>query len=387
MAGYLRTGDQVITWDNDTHFEPILSVARKFLRKYAYNLMVSPGGTYVAGRTVVHNKGCFLPETPILRPDGSVTLISLLKKGDRVMAFTPEEKLVPAEIKNITKRTVNGYFVVSTPRVKLNVTGEHPFYVGAGTFRTLESLRIGQKLFAYDGKGISEQTITGIEQVIGVTTVYNLQTDEPNTFFAGGIVVHNKGCFPRGTMICTAMGPKPIETLVKGDCITSVQPDGRTVETIVENVFVTEAVPRLIYTDHGIFRPTDEHPVAIPDGTFVPAGRLVPGQYIQAFQDGTRMMACVIRNESGAEKTTVYNVLVGNPHTFIADGIIVHNKGGCFLSETPVLLANGRSVPISMIRRGDKVVAFQQDGTVTSTKVVKILVRVEDEYFTITTEY
>ena len=33
--------------------------------------MVSPGGTYIAGGIIVHNKGCFLPDAPILKADGS----------------------------------------------------------------------------------------------------------------------------------------------------------------------------------------------------------------------------------------------------------------------------------------------------------------------------
>lgn len=386
LAGYLKAGDKVIAWDEGAKSEPVISVNRKLKSNNAYNLMVSPGGTYVAGNIVVHNKGCFLPETPILRPDGSVTLISVLKRGDRVRAFTSDGKLVSAEIRNITKRTVGEYFVVSTGKVRLNVTGEHPFYVGAGTFMTLESLRVGGKIFAYDGKGISEQPITGIEKIVESTTVYNLQTDEPNTFFAGGVAVHNKGCFPRGTMILTAAGLRPIETLAKGDRVISVQQDGRTVETVVENIFVTEAKPRLIHTDYGVIRPTDEHPMAIPDGTFVPARLLLPGQHVWVFEEGVRVKATVIRNESKEGNDVVYNLLVGAPHTFIADGIIVHNKGGCFLPETPVLRADRTSVPINRIKHGDRVMAFRQDGTVTEAGVEKVMVQMEDEYFVITTE-
>ena len=77
--------------------------------------------------------------------------------------------------------------------VTLRVTPEHPFYVGDGTFRTLEALRIGDRIFAYDGLGLRAQQITGIEHMYTPTRVYNLQTDAPHTFFANGIAVHNKG--------------------------------------------------------------------------------------------------------------------------------------------------------------------------------------------------
>jgi|GEM_PF-349761 len=386
-AGCLKAGDEVLVSGKGVSLESIVSVKRIKKTKCAYNLMVMPGGTYVAGNVVVHNKGCFLPDTPILRPDGSTTFIRRLRKYDQVMAFTPDGKLVSAEIRNIIKQTVKEYFTVTTAKVRLNVTGEHPFYVGAGTFKTLESLHIGEKIFAYDGCGLSEQAITGIEKVDVSAIVYNLQTDEPNTFFAGGVAVHNKGCFPAGTMILTASGLRSVQTIKKGDCLTSIRPDGRSVDAIVQKVFVTEAVPRMIRTDSGSFHPTDEHPIALPDGTFLDAGRLMTGQKILAFRDGRRVTASVIRNEPGTEKKDVYNIQVGAPHTFVADGIIVHNKGGCFLPETPVLLADGTSLPIDKIKRGDRVMAFQKDGKVTEAGVQKVLVQLEDEYYAITTEY
>jgi hypothetical protein len=55
-AGVFRTADRV--------FPSARSVAA---RRPAYNLLVSPGGTFVAAGYVVHNKGCFLPDTPIVR--------------------------------------------------------------------------------------------------------------------------------------------------------------------------------------------------------------------------------------------------------------------------------------------------------------------------------
>ncbi len=45
------------------------SVKRIAAKGPAYNLLVSPGGTYLANGIVVHNKGCFLPET-LIRKDG-----------------------------------------------------------------------------------------------------------------------------------------------------------------------------------------------------------------------------------------------------------------------------------------------------------------------------
>jgi predicted lipid-binding transport protein (Tim44 family) len=88
---------------------------------------------------------------------------------------------------------VNEYRVVSTEYATLRVTREHPFFVGNGTFKTLEALRVGDRVFVLSEGGLHEQRITSIETVHAPTRVFNLQTDRPNTYFANGVAVHNKG--------------------------------------------------------------------------------------------------------------------------------------------------------------------------------------------------
>ena len=46
-------------------------VTRQPATSPAYNLLVSPGGTFFAEGFLVHNKGCFLPDTPVTLADGS----------------------------------------------------------------------------------------------------------------------------------------------------------------------------------------------------------------------------------------------------------------------------------------------------------------------------
>jgi predicted lipid-binding transport protein (Tim44 family) len=159
----------------------------------AYNLLVTPGGTYLADGVVVHNKGCFLPDTQILKADKTSISISQVRAGDHLLSFTSEGEVVEAEVCNVLTHEVEEYVVVSTDRVILRVTPEHPFFVGNHTFRTLESLKVGNRIFAFDGQGLTAQPILRLEHVRALTRVYNLQTDRPHTFFANGIAVHNKG--------------------------------------------------------------------------------------------------------------------------------------------------------------------------------------------------
>ncbi|HXI83767.1 MAG TPA: TIM44-like domain-containing protein [Verrucomicrobiae bacterium] len=159
----------------------------------AYNLLVSPSGTYIAGGFIVHNKGCFLPDTPILRADGTEAPIHEIRIGDKLLAFTPDGQVVRTTVRNILTHEVDEYLEVTTERTLLRVTVEHPFYVGEGTFKTLEALNVGDSVYAYDGHGLSAQKIISIVRVRSHTRVYNLQTDAPNTFFANSVAVHNKG--------------------------------------------------------------------------------------------------------------------------------------------------------------------------------------------------
>jgi predicted lipid-binding transport protein (Tim44 family) len=159
----------------------------------AYNLLVSPGGTFIAGGFVVHNKGCFLPDTPILRADGERVAISDTRPGDKLLAFDADGHIVTGIVRDVLTHDVDEFLIVRTDRLELRVTVEHPFYVGDGTFKTLEALKPGDEIFAVASNQLLPQRILSIERVRERTRVYNLQTDAPNTFFANGIAVHNKG--------------------------------------------------------------------------------------------------------------------------------------------------------------------------------------------------
>jgi len=332
-AASLRAGDRLWLWHQDKLTETTLeSVSRAPADRAAFNLLVSPGGTYLANDFVVHNKGCFLPDTPILKADGTVAPIRGIQPGDQLLAFTPEGKIVHAGVRSVLTSEVDEYAVVATERIVLRVTLDHPFYVGAGTFRCPSALRVGDGVMAYDGSGLSFQWITHIQYVRHRTRVYNLQTDAPHTFFANGIAVHNKGgggCFPAGTSIRTPRGPVSIEQLTVGDVVQAVMADGVIVQTQVTGLIAARASLLEIQTDRGRLRTTADHPVALAEGGFRPAGQMAPGERILAFLDGRRQQpATVLSCRVTSLEEPVFNLQVGWPHTFVADDFVVHNKGG-----------------------------------------------------------
>jgi len=193
-AASLHPSDQLITW-NKNHWQKqsIFSIKKYKSKQHAFNILVDKGTTYIANGILVHNKGCFLPNTPILRADGSSVAINQIHSGDMVKAFELDGTLTTTTVRAILIHQVNSYYIVTTQKIILNVTEEHPFYVGNGSFKTVEALSPDDVIYAFDGDQLAPQRILRINAVHALTTVYNLQTNVPHTFFAAGIAVHNKG--------------------------------------------------------------------------------------------------------------------------------------------------------------------------------------------------
>jgi len=331
QAGWLQRGDRVYLAEA-SRLRPaeIQSIRKIEGGPRAFNLLVSPGGTFVAGGVVVHNKGCFLPDSPILKGDGQEAPISALRPGDELLAFTPDGRMVRTKVREILGHEVDELVILTTDRTTLRTTLDHPFYTGRGTFKTVEALQKGDTLTAWDGRWFSEQRIVSLQRVKGPAQVFNLQTDHPNTFFAGRLAVHNKGggCFPAGTKIAAPNGPLAIESLHFGDEVLAVRENGQTVRTRVQTIWVRRSPLLRIETGRGTLLATEEHPVALWNGGFRPAGNLRPGERILRWKGG-RLVAGKVRAITPAKNDSlVFNLQVGEPHTFMAEGLLVHNKGG-----------------------------------------------------------
>ncbi|MGA2465903.1 MAG: polymorphic toxin-type HINT domain-containing protein [Thermodesulfobacteriota bacterium] len=375
LAGLIQVGDTVYLAHNEKlDVAKIQSVHRITAKQPAYNLLVSPGGTFISGGFIVHNKGCFLPDSQILKADGMESPISAIHSGDELLSFSSEGRMVRTKVREIIRHEVEEYILLKTDRALLRVTAEHPFYVGKGTYKTVEALKEGDVVFAWDGQWLSEQRIISLQKVHEKVQVYNLQTDHPNTFFAGRIAVHNKGggCFPPGTRIATPNGLAAIEALTTGDEVLAVDRDGQTVRTAVKTIFVSRNSVMRIETNGGLLVATKEHPVSLLGGRFRQAGDLRPGDRIVKWKDG-RLVAKTVRKIFPVEgEGMVFNLQVGEPNTFVAEGIVVHNKGGgCFPTGTPIRTLHGQT-PIEKLSPGDPVLAVNPEGRIVNVRVEKI---------------
>ena len=179
--------------DFEIRISSLSSVRRVAATRPAYNLLVAEGGVYFANGVLVHNKGCFLPDTAILRADGTSVQLGAVHVGDQIKAFDSANRLVTATVAEVITHEVADYLILTTARASVRVTPEHPFYVGDGRFKTVAALRVGDEVFLCDGAGLLPQRILRLVRIHEPVRVFNLRTDAPHTFFANAFAVHNKG--------------------------------------------------------------------------------------------------------------------------------------------------------------------------------------------------
>jgi sortase (surface protein transpeptidase) len=73
---------------------------------------------------------------------------------------------------------VDEYVILKTERQTTRATAEHPFYVGHGTFKTLDILKAGDAIYAREGLSLSEQRIVSIKEVLPPARGEKLSSEE-----------------------------------------------------------------------------------------------------------------------------------------------------------------------------------------------------------------
>lgn len=375
VSDILTQDSLLLVTDKSISLIPVLAIKNVTGYHSAYNLIVESPGTFLTHNIAVHNKGCFLPDTEILLSDGRKIPISQVKAGDKLLAFTLEGEIISAPVKEIVSLQSDKYYEIITDKTILNVTPEHPLYTGNKTFRLAESVNIGDHIFIFDGKQLSDEIIRIKQVVNSPCLVYNLRTDYPNTFFANNIAVHNKGggCFLSDTKILSSDGNEiPIQNVKSGDNILALRPDGNIIPAKVRNTLTLKTNEYYeIVTDRTILRVTPEHPFLISEQTFKPIKELSEGNTILVFNDN-KLVSEFIRNKRLIQDNViVYNLQTDYPNTFFANRVAVHNKGGgCFPAGTMISTPNGIK-PIESIQIGDTVLGVNKNRLI-PVKVQKV---------------
>ena len=158
---------------------------------------------------------CFLPGTMIKMSDGTEKDIEDVNVDDEVLSVIipnlPDEDLgynewktfssvddmtnlevSSAKVEHIFYDYMDGYYDINDGLIK--VTAEHDFWTYTNgnrwTWYNPKQLSVGDKLLDYEGNLIS---ISSIENIIGEVEVVNFDVEPLDIYFAGGVLVHNKG--------------------------------------------------------------------------------------------------------------------------------------------------------------------------------------------------
>jgi hypothetical protein len=135
--------------------------------------------------------GCFASGTDILTASGSKHIEHLQLK-DTIIGYNLKSHQAEEEkIGDIQVLTVPEYYLINS---RIKVTGTHPFYVQNSTELSIvevKNLKIGDRLL---GENNSQIMVASIEYIKKPISVYNLLSVTPDhNFYAGGVLVHNKG--------------------------------------------------------------------------------------------------------------------------------------------------------------------------------------------------
>jgi hypothetical protein len=301
---------------------------------------------------------CFARGTPIATPDGERP-IETLQVGDVVWAFdVAQQERVQRRVSEVHRHEASALGRLITPDGRaLLVTDKHPIYVQErAAFVPAGELDTGETVIGLDA---ADQLIAAPMQAlvpdVAYEPVYNITVEVTHTYFAAGLLVHNKSpppvscpnpsdspyhgfcdpwrdtCFAPGTMIATPSGERAIESLQVGDAVLAYDTArGVPVTSRVTATFAHEpqAVGALALANGQTLYVTDNHPFydATAD-SYVPAGTLTAESALVAL-DGTSVVATHASAAFAASATysPVHNITVDGVHNYFAGGVLVHNK-------------------------------------------------------------
>ena len=142
-------------------------------------------------------------------------------------------------------------------------------------------------------------------------------------------------CFVAGTLILTATGLMPIETIATGDLVQSFHPQTQEVSSKqVEETFIRES-SELVHVSVGDERitTTPEHPFYVAQKGFVKAVKLRAGD-ILCTVNGEYVIVEQVQHEILESPVKVYNFRVADNHTYFVGNVSVgvHNNDRCTIS-------------------------------------------------------
>ena len=173
---------------------------------------------------------CFIAGTKVTMADDTLKNIEDVKVGDKVKGHKEENTVIKLDPTLLGDRKLYSF----NDNKHYFFTSEHPFMTEEGwksikPEKTKErdgvelydqlkgELKVGDKLVTDNGP-VEVKDIKSKEMNNPEMPLYNFNVSNDNSYIADDYVVHNKGCFLKGTLITMADGTtKPVEQVDLGD--------------------------------------------------------------------------------------------------------------------------------------------------------------------------
>ena len=138
---------------------------------------------------------CFPALTRLTMATGELRGIAEIRSGERVLAYAPEsKKFVGARVERVHAHPPAAYRKLQLEDGSvLRVTAEHPLHA-AGQWRRAGDLAPGDLISVLNREpdAVAITAVLSVEEIATSEPVYNLTVEEPHTFFADGVLAHNK---------------------------------------------------------------------------------------------------------------------------------------------------------------------------------------------------
>ena len=303
-----------------------ISTSRVFLIFLALTILVPH---------TVHAQQCLLGDT-IVKTQSSFKNIGGLVVGDIVVGFDSNGDIIQNRVEEIYSSQTNGYYILQTEELQVAVTGGHPFYIGGGLYKNVDTVNVGDYIYVLRGTALVKEKILSNKYVPAIVPVYNLHVSNGNNFFANNFAVHNKGgCFLASTIIETIGGFTQIDKVRAGDVLLGFDANNSRLENKVEEIFaLRRGFYYILRTKLAEVAVTAEHPFYACSKIYKTTEQLSVGDCVYILSDGKLVEDRVIDKQRIEEEVTVYNLQVSGTNTFFANGFAVHNKNGGTGPET-----------------------------------------------------
>lgn len=303
-------------------------------------------------KIVTHN--CFPEGTRILLNDGTYKNIEDLTTSDILLTYNKEQgKYGAGNASSIRVSTQSELIhIVTEGGEEIKSTPLHRFYVEEHGWVHAQDIKISDSLFNKDGILVK---VKSIESLKGEFKVYHLiDVKDNHTYFAEDVLVHNfkiQTCFSAGTRITMSdHSEKFIEEVKVGDEVlgwdgeklipakVTATDDRHTVGDHAERCKALGDEPSLYTINETGIEFTPEHPFLTKDGwkalspdpnqepfkTKQEPKSLKLGDFINVNGEWEEIKEIRVVRSNPDEK--VYNITVEGVHSYLAEGIIVHNK-------------------------------------------------------------